>query len=39
MLDILRKGRSTSAGKFIKLTTKFYVFILIDYKSITDFSS
>jgi hypothetical protein len=39
MLDVLRKGRSTSAGKLIKLTTKFYTLIFADYKSITDFSS
>jgi hypothetical protein len=31
--------RSTSAGKLIKLTTKFYALILVDYKSIADFSS
>jgi hypothetical protein len=39
MLDILCRGCFISAGKFIKLTTKFYTFILVDYKSITDFSS
>jgi hypothetical protein len=39
MLDILRKGRSISTGKLIKLTTKFYTFILADYKSINDFFS
>jgi hypothetical protein len=39
ILDILRSGRSTSTRKLIELTTKFYVFILADYKNITDFSS
>jgi hypothetical protein len=39
ILDILRKRRSTSTGKLIELTTKFYAFILADYKSIADFSS
>jgi hypothetical protein len=39
MLDVLRKRRFISAGKFIELTTKFYAFIFADYKSIADFSS
>jgi hemoglobin-like flavoprotein len=39
MLDMLRKGRSTSTGKLIELTTKFYTFIFADYKSITNFFS
>jgi hypothetical protein len=38
ILDILRKGRSTSAGKLIELTTKFYALTLADYNSIADFS-
>jgi hypothetical protein len=39
MLDMLHKKYSISTGKFIELITKFYIFILVDYKNITDFSS
>jgi hypothetical protein len=39
ILDIFCKGRSTSTRKLIELTTKFYALILVDYKSIADFSS
>jgi hypothetical protein len=39
MLDMFRKGYSTSGGKLIELTTKFYTLIFADYKSIIDFFS
>jgi hypothetical protein len=39
MLDTLRLGRSTGAGKLIDLTTRFYALTLAECKNISDFSN
>ena len=38
MIDVLRAGRETGAGKLMELTTRFYALNLSDCESIADFS-